>query len=76
MPLAEHSLKWIEPEIALAHPFDDGTAATLRRSLDETASLLGRDAAAYRRLMGPLAADWDKLASSVLGPLLRRRVTP
>lgn len=71
LPLAEHGLRWIEPEIALAHPFDDGTAVTLRRSLDETASLLGRDAAAYRRLMRPLAADWDKLASSVLGPLLR-----
>jgi phytoene dehydrogenase-like protein len=71
LPLAEHGLTWIEPEIALAHPFDDGTAATLRRSLDETASLLGGDAAAYQRVMIPLAGHWDKLAAAVLGPLLR-----
>jgi phytoene dehydrogenase-like protein len=71
LPLAEHGLEWIEPDIALAHPFDDGTAATLRRSLDETASLLGADADAYRRRVGPLAADWDKLAAAALGPLIR-----
>ncbi len=31
LPLARHGLEWIEPPAALAHPFDDGTAAALSR---------------------------------------------
>ena len=37
LPLAEHGLEWIEPPAALAHPFDDGTAALLERSSGATA---------------------------------------
>ena len=55
----------------MAHPFDDGTAAVLHRSLDETARGLGADSDAYRRLMCPLAEDWDKLAPAILGPVQR-----
>ena len=32
LPLEEHGLEWIKPPAALAHPFDDGTAALLERS--------------------------------------------
>lgn len=53
----------------MAHPFDDGTAAVLTRSVDATADSLGIDASAYRRLMNPLVTDWNKLAADVLGPL-------
>jgi phytoene dehydrogenase-like protein len=48
-------LDWVEPPAACAHPFDDGTAVTLERELEETAAQLGADAAAYRRLVGPFA---------------------
>lgn len=41
MPLAQHGLTWIEPPAALAHPFDDGTAALLLRSVSATAETLG-----------------------------------
>src|SRR5262245_8927170 len=34
LPLADHGLEWIQPEIPLAHPLDDGTAAVLERSVD------------------------------------------
>lgn len=71
LPLAQHGLRWIEPEIAMAHPFDDGSAAVLRRSLVETARGFGRDANAYRRLMAPLAEGWSDLAPAILGPLTR-----
>src|SRR5262249_8965518 len=40
LPLADYGLEWIEPPLALAHPFDDGSAAVLARSLDETAESL------------------------------------
>lgn len=53
LPLAEHGLEWVHPDVPLAHPLDGGRAALLHRSLEETAAGLGRDAAAYRRLMGP-----------------------
>src|SRR6266702_6838245 len=69
LPLAEHGLTWIAPPAAVAHPFDDGTAAVLERSVAATADTLGEDAAAYQRLMAPLVEDWDSIADTVLGPL-------
>jgi len=68
LPLQAHGLQWIQPPLALAHPLDDGTAAVLSRSMQETCEPLGSDAAAYRRLMSPLAAKWSDLIQDVLGP--------
>ena len=70
LPLERFGLQWIQPQIQLAHPLDDGTAASLHRAVDLTADLLGRDARAYRRLMQPFARDWDKLAVDFLQPML------
>src|SRR5437667_349030 len=69
LPLAAHGLDWIEPPAMLAHPFDDGSAAIVERSLDLTADGLGDDASGYRRLMGPVVADWPRLERAILGPL-------
>lgn len=69
LPLAERGLEWVEPSAPLAHPFDDGTAAMLERSVEATGGTLGRDARAYRELMTPLVAEWEKLAGEILGPL-------
>jgi phytoene dehydrogenase-like protein len=70
LPLERFGLQWIEPEIALAHPFDDGSAACLRRDVDLTANELGTDAEAYRKLFQPLARDWGKLSAEFLQPIL------
>src|SRR5688572_8276196 len=43
LPLNAHGLEFVYPDTAAAHPFDDGTAAVLRKSVTETASLLGND---------------------------------
>ena len=69
LPLAEHGLEWIHAPTPLAHPFDDGTAAVLERSVDDTGMSLGRDAAAYRRLVGPFVDRWSELSADVLAPL-------
>jgi len=69
LPLEEYGLRWIQPDLPLAHPFEDGTAAAVHRSLDCTADGLGQDGNAYRRLFAPLVDDWDKLADTFLGPL-------
>ncbi len=71
VPLEEHGVEWIEPPAALAHPFDDGTAALVVRSVGETAASLGVDAARYRKLMSPLAARWEEIADDLLAPLGR-----
>jgi phytoene dehydrogenase-like protein len=69
LPLAEHGLELIQPPAPLAHPFDDGTAVLMERSVDATTDALGTDAASYRRLMGPLAEAADDVIGDVLGPL-------
>jgi len=67
MPLARHGLEWLQPELALAHPFPDGTAAVLTRSVGESAMSLGaEDAGAYRRLVAPFLGHWDTLAEDFL----------
>jgi phytoene dehydrogenase-like protein len=71
LPLAEHGLEWIEPPVPLAHPLDGGEAVFLRRSFAETAGALGGDVRSYRKVFEPLVADWPRLESSVLGPLVR-----
>ncbi|MGH7732747.1 MAG: FAD-dependent oxidoreductase, partial [Gemmatimonadales bacterium] len=55
--LAAHGLELRQPEVAFAHPLPGGRAAAVRRSLEATAADLGRDAARYRRLLGPVTAD-------------------
>jgi phytoene dehydrogenase-like protein len=70
LPLAEHGLELVQPELALAHPLDDGTAVAFDRSIDVTAaSIGGADGDAYRKLMEPLVRDADKLLPAILGPL-------
>ena len=44
LPLAEHGLEWVHPPVALAHPFDNGTAALLEQSVDMTGATLAEDA--------------------------------
>jgi phytoene dehydrogenase-like protein len=66
--LADHGLEMIQPPAPLAHPFDDGTAAMLERSVDRTAAGLGSDSDPYARLMAPLAEDATRLMGDLLGP--------
>ena len=67
LPLEEHGLEWIHPPTLLAHPFDDGTAAVLERSIEATAATLGPDAGTYRRLMEPISADAGRIADFFVG---------
>ncbi|MGK5627664.1 phytoene desaturase family protein [Streptomyces sp. URMC 123] len=67
LPLDRHGLEWVHPELPMAHPFPDGTAALLSRSVGETAMSLGaEDAGAYRRLVAPFHGKWDAIARDFL----------
>jgi phytoene dehydrogenase-like protein len=70
LPLERFGLEWIQPDIPLAHPLDDGLAACLHRDIDLTADQLPGDSRAYRRLMKPLARNWENLSIEFLQPML------
>src|SRR5437667_8197430 len=61
LPLERYGLHWIQPELPLAHPLANGTAAVLQRSLADTGVALGNDQQAYKRLMSPLVTSWENL---------------
>jgi phytoene dehydrogenase-like protein len=69
LPLAEHGVDWIESSAALAHPFDDGTAALLERTPAAAVQALDEDDARWRRLFAPLVRDSQPLLDEVLAPL-------
>jgi phytoene dehydrogenase-like protein len=69
LPLQQHGLEFIYPDIAAAHPFDDGTAAVLKKSIPETARLLGADERNYLKLIQPLVKIWPEIVADVLRPL-------
>ncbi|MEU3984314.1 NAD(P)/FAD-dependent oxidoreductase [Streptomyces sp. NPDC026672] len=73
MPLERYGLEWAQPPLPMAHPFPDGTAAVLARSVAETAASFGpRDAGTYRRLVEPFLTKWDTLAHDFMSlPLTR-----
>src|SRR5450756_1595118 len=71
LDLERFGLELIDPPVPLAHPLDGGRVAVLERSVADTAAGLGTDGAAYRRLIGPLVRDADKVMDLVLAPIFR-----
>ena len=51
--LDQFGLQWISPPALLAHPFDDGPAGSLERSMPSTAASLGEDGRAWMKLLAP-----------------------
>ena len=70
LPLRRHGLRWLHPPVPLAHPFPDGSAALLDRSVRGTMASLGEDGRAYERLIAPFRGQWNELAAEVLRPAL------
>jgi phytoene dehydrogenase-like protein len=71
LPLEPLGLEWVQPAAALAHPFDDGTAAVLERSIDATVTGLEPDGSGWSGLHEPFARRWESLAQDLLAPPLR-----
>ncbi|HYO18079.1 MAG TPA: NAD(P)/FAD-dependent oxidoreductase, partial [Dermatophilaceae bacterium] len=67
--LDREGLAFAHPEIPLGHPVDERTVALLHRDVDETAADLGRDGAAWRRLVGGVASLGQPLVDTLLSPL-------
>ena len=71
LPLADYGLEWIYSPAPLAHPFDDGSAITLERNLQDAERALQQDGRAWCNLMAPLVKNWAAFAKDILRPLLR-----
>ncbi len=69
--LAARGVRFAGSDVVFAQPLDGGRAAVVSRSVDATAERLGRDAAAYRRLLGPLARDCGPVTDLLLSPIRR-----
>jgi phytoene dehydrogenase-like protein len=70
LDLERHGLEWLLPEVDLAHPLDDGSAALMVRSIEETARGLGEDGRAWRRVFGSSSAHFDDLLEDMLAPIV------
>lgn len=69
LPLHQHGLEWVHPPEPLAHPFDDGSAYLLRRSLDAMVGALGEDGRAWAQLLRPFVDRFDEFAADLLAPI-------
>jgi phytoene dehydrogenase-like protein len=69
--LEEHGLRWLQPEVPVAHPLDEGPAVLLERSTAATAEHLdAADRRAWPRLFDGFARDLDALLADLMGPML------
>jgi phytoene dehydrogenase-like protein len=66
--LSAESLAFAHAGLPLAHPLASGRSALLHRDLALTATGLGPDGARWRRIVGPMAANVDRLVAGVLDP--------
>jgi phytoene dehydrogenase-like protein len=64
--LERRGVRMLQPQVAYAQPLDGGRAGLAWRDLDRTAEGLGPDGAAWRDLLGPLAARWQGLVDVLL----------
>ncbi len=67
--LEKWGVEWVYPEIALAHVLDDGEAALLYPSLEETVRGLGADGRAYAKMLEPFVSQADKFFPEILRPV-------
>ncbi|MCQ3805593.1 MAG: NAD(P)/FAD-dependent oxidoreductase [bacterium] len=74
--LERFGLRWVVPEVQLAHPIDGVRAAALWRSLDKTCERLGIDGSRWRNAVRNVAANWNSLALTIQKPPLTRPFAP
>ncbi len=70
LELERHGLRWVHPEIAMAHPFADGRAAVLARSVARTCASLDAlspgDGARWQALVAPYLRRWEAVRATML----------
>jgi phytoene dehydrogenase-like protein len=67
--LEKFGLRWIYPEVGLAHPFDDGDAAAVNGPFAENVKQFGEDEKAIKKLLAQLVDAWSEVSKIILGGL-------
>jgi phytoene dehydrogenase-like protein len=63
-------VEWVNPDVVMAHPFEDGSALALHRDVDATATSLGGAAGAgWRAAMETMLPLAGTLTEAILSPL-------
>lgn len=68
LPLDKFGLEFIYPEVAAAHPLENGDAGILYQSLQRTAENLGKDRSNYINLIEPVVRAYPQLIKDILDP--------
>ena len=70
MPLHDFGLRWVQPELPMAHPLPDGRAAVLARDVEATAASLDAlapgDGDGWRELVAPYLRRFGALRDTML----------
>lgn len=70
MPLGDHGLKWIHPQVCYAHPLPDGRCAGLHREMDRTVQSLEQVASgqgeAWARFAVPFMRHFGAIRQTML----------
>ena len=69
LKLKQFGLEWIQPDAPAAHPLDNGEAVIVERDVTKMAQSLGVDETVYRRIIGAMSNNADKLLNDYLAPL-------
>lgn len=69
LALEKWGVEWAYPPAALAHVLEDGEAALLYPSLEETALALGVDGKSYSNMLKPFVKQADKFFPEILRPV-------
>ncbi|MGC4934504.1 phytoene desaturase family protein [Gordonia sp. DT30] len=70
LDLERYGLRWLWPEIDLAHPLDDGRAGLAGRDRALTPASLGADATRWSRMFDAAVDRFDDLIDEVFRPIL------
>jgi phytoene dehydrogenase-like protein len=69
-PLERHGLRWVQPDVAVAHPFLDGRAAVLHRDAERTRESLNAFGAAdgdrWLTFVAPYLRHFEAIAGTML----------
>src|SRR4051794_32610010 len=62
-------IDWVNPDVVVAHPFEDGSAIALHRDVDATVESLGPAGPPWRAVMERMLPLADPFLDAILSPL-------
>ena len=66
--LEKFGLRWIFPELAVAHPFEDGDAAVIGSPFVQNLQQFGKDAKIICDLLEGMVQSWPEISKEILRP--------